>query len=180
MVLTAVDQLPGKVVHCFQFLLTFVLSTQLFPTALTPVLSSLYEYYMIDKHNKLLSSLRFLWNLKMLYVISLLVIYDTLISLICFFFMLFLIYLFWSSLQCVGFSFQWLCSLWSMGSRNKGLVVCEFVVHRLFLCNMWDFSRPGIEPVSPASTGRYLTTGPPRKSLLLSFSSSFFTYIKDT
>ena len=108
-----------KTVHCFQFFLTLVLSTQFFPTALTPVLSSLYDYYMIDKHNKLLSVLvRFLWNLKMLYIISLLVIYDTMISLICFFFMLFLIYSFWSSLQCVGFSSQWLCLLWSMGSRN--------------------------------------------------------------
>ena len=117
--LTAVHQLPEKAVNCFQFFLNLVLSTQFFPTALTPVLSSLYDYYMIDKHNKLLSVLvRFLWNLKMLYIISLLVIYDTMISLICFFFMIFLIYSFWSTLQCVGFSFQWLCLLWSMGSRN--------------------------------------------------------------
>ena len=93
---------------------------------------------------------RFLWNLKMLYIISLLVIYDTMISLICFFFMLFLIYSFWSSLQCVGFSSQWLCSLWSMGSRATGfrsLWVSD--AQAQFLYNMWDLSRPGIEPVSP-------------------------------
>ena len=70
-----------------------------FPTALTPVLSSLCDYYVIDKHGKLLSSLRFLWNLKM-YIISLLVIYDAMISLVHFFFMLLLIYSFG------------LCSVW--------------------------------------------------------------------
>ena len=37
-------------------------------------------------------------------------------------------------------------------------------MHRLFLHKMWDLSRPGIEPVSPALAGRYLTTGPPGKS----------------
>ena len=30
---------------------------------------------------------------------------------------------------------------------------------------MWDHPRPGIEPVSPALAGRFLTTGPPGKSL---------------
>ena len=109
-----------KTVHCFQFFLTLVLSTQFFPTALTPVLSSLYDYYMIDKHNKLLSVLvRVLWNLKMLYIISLLVIYDTMISL-TYFLMLFLICSFWSALQSMGFSSQWLRSLWSTGSRATG------------------------------------------------------------
>ena len=28
---------------------------------------------------------------------------------------------------------------------------------------MWDLPRPGLEPVSPALAGRFLTTGPPGK-----------------
>ena len=31
------------------------------------------------------------------------------------------------------------------------------------LCSMWDFPRPGLEPVSPALAGRFLTTAPPGK-----------------
>ena len=31
------------------------------------------------------------------------------------------------------------------------------------LCGMWDLPRPGIEPVSPALAGRFLTTVPPGK-----------------
>ena len=30
---------------------------------------------------------------------------------------------------------------------------------------MWNLSRPGIDPVSPALAGGFLTTGPPEKSL---------------
>ena len=33
--------------------------------------------------------------------------------------------------------------------------------------NMWNLPGPGIEPVSPALAGRFLTSGPPEKSLLL-------------
>ena len=58
----------------------------------------------------------------------------------------------------VGFSNLWVC-----------------VAQAQFLCNMWDLSRPGIEPMSAALAGRYLTTGPPRKSLFLSF--FFFFYL---
>ena len=32
---------------------------------------------------------------------------------------------------------------------------------------MWDLPRPGLEPVSPALAGGFLTTAPPGKSLLL-------------
>ena len=42
------------------------------------------------------------------------------------------------------------------------------------LCGMWDLPRPGLEPVSPALTGRFSTTVPPGKPLdlvLLSISS---------
>ena len=31
------------------------------------------------------------------------------------------------------------------------------------LCGMWDPPRPGLEPVSPASAGRFPTTAPPGK-----------------
>ena len=31
------------------------------------------------------------------------------------------------------------------------------------LRGMWDLPRPGLEPVSPASAGRFLTTAPPGK-----------------
>jgi len=31
-------------------------------------------------------------------------------------------------------------------------------------CSIWNLSRPGIKPVSPELTGRFLTTGSPEKS----------------
>ena len=34
---------------------------------------------------------------------------------------------------------------------------------------MWDLPGPGIEPISPALAGRFLTTGPPRKSTFCVF-----------
>ena len=33
------------------------------------------------------------------------------------------------------------------------------------LCGMWDFPRPGLEPVSPALAGRLSSTAPPGKPL---------------
>ena len=50
-------------------------------------------------------------------------------------------------------------------------------VHRLSSCSLWAVAssecgilgpQPGIEPLSPALQGRFLTTGPPGKSPLLS------------
>ena len=35
------------------------------------------------------------------------------------------------------------------------------------LRGMWDLPRPGLEPVSPALAGRFSTTAPPGKPLLL-------------
>ena len=37
------------------------------------------------------------------------------------------------------------------------------------LHGMWVLPRPGLEPVSPAPAGRFLTTAPPRKSPVFSF-----------
>ena len=36
---------------------------------------------------------------------------------------------------------------------------------------MWDLCRPGLEPVSPALAGGFLTTAPPGKPHTLAFSS---------
>ena len=73
--------------------------------------------------------------------------------------------------------------LWSMGSRSTGSVVVarglsscglRALERRLsscgarayLLCGMWDLPGPGLEPVSPALTGGFLTTVPPGKTLL--------------
>ena len=74
-----------------------------------------------------------------------------------------------SSLKCAGFSLPWLLLLRSTGSRAQGLCSCgsRALEHRLnscgtgtqLLCGMWDLPGPGIEPVSPALTGRFFTTG---------------------
>ena len=37
------------------------------------------------------------------------------------------------------------------------------------LCGMWELPRPGLEPMSPALAGGFLTTAPPGKSQLLLF-----------
>ena len=80
-----------------------------------------------------------------------------------------------SSLDCVGCSLQWLLLWWSMGSRHAGVSSCGSpdLKHRLSSCGpqawllrgTWDLPRPGIEPVSPAWAGRFLSTLPPGKSL---------------
>ena len=85
------------------------------------------------------------------------------------------------SLWCAGFSLQWLLLLWSTGSRCTCSVVVacrlsscgpQALECRLsscgaqaqLLCSMWDLPRPGIEPMSPALAGGFLTTVPPGKS----------------
>ena len=87
----------------------------------------------------------------------------------------------YSSLQCTGFSLRWLLLLRSMGSRHMGFSSCGTQLSscgwwapecRLsscgawtqLLCGMWDIPGPGLEPVSPALSGGFLTTVPPGKS----------------
>ena len=70
----------------------------------------------------------------------------------------------YSLLQCAGFSLQWLL-LWSMGSRCLGFSSCGSWAQLLW--GMWDLPRSGIEPVSLAWQGRFLTTGPPGKPRFL-------------
>ena len=84
-----------------------------------------------------------------------------------------------SSLQCAGFSLQWLLLLRSTGSRQAYFSSCgsRALECRLSSCGawaellrgMWDLPGPGIEPVSPALAGGFLSTVPPGKPLQLSF-----------
>ena len=78
-----------------------------------------------------------------------------------------------SSLRCAGFSLRWLLLLWSTGSRRAGFSSCgsQALERRLSSCGawaqllrgMWDLPGPGLEPVSPALAGGFLTTAPPGK-----------------
>ena len=52
------------------------------------------------------------------------------------------------------------CVLRSCGTRAYSFI------------GMWDLPRPGIEPISSALAGRFLTTGPPGK-----YSSPFFFFL---
>ena len=62
-----------------------------------------------------------------------------------------------------------------MGSRRVGFSSCGSwaLEHRLSSCGAWalllrgkwDLPGPGLEPVSPALAGVFLTTAPPGKSL---------------
>ena len=80
----------------------------------------------------------------------------------------------YSLLQCAGFSLWWLLLLRSMGSRRAGFSSCgsQAPEHRLSSCDaraqllrsMWDLPGPGLESVSPALAGGFLTPAPPRKS----------------
>ena len=48
----------------------------------------------------------------------------------------------------------------------------------LVACGMWDLPGPGLEPVSPALAGRFLTTAPPGKSYIMFFFKCFlFIYL---
>ena len=79
----------------------------------------------------------------------------------------------YSSLRCVSFSLWWLLLLRSTGSRCMGLSSCApwALERRLSSCgaqawllrDMWDFPGPGLEPVSPALAGGFLTTASPGK-----------------
>ena len=81
----------------------------------------------------------------------------------------------YSSLRCAGLSLRWLLLLRSTGSRHAGFSSCGSwaLECRLSSCGpwalllrgMWDLPGPGLEPVSPALAGGFLTTVPPGKSL---------------
>ena len=46
--------------------------------------------------------------------------------------------------------------------------------HRLSGCGMWDLRGPGIELVSPALAGGFLTTEPPGKFMIVSADAQHF------
>lgn len=60
-------------------------------------------------------------------------------------------------LWCVGFSFQWLLSLWRLSSRCMGLGALR----------LGRSSRARDRPMSLALAAGFLITGPPRKSLII-------------
>ena len=68
-----------------------------------------------------------------------------------------------SPVVCPGFSLWWLLLLWNNGSKVLGLSYCGTLA--LLLCCMWDLPGPGIQPMSPALVGGFLTTRTPRKPL---------------
>ena len=81
----------------------------------------------------------------------------------------------YSSLRCADFSLRWLLLLQSMGSRRVSFSSCGSwaLERRLSSCGaraqllsgMWDLPGRGLEPMSPALAGRFLTTAPPGKPL---------------
>ena len=77
----------------------------------------------------------------------------------------------YSLLRCAGFALRWLL-LWSMGSRHAGFSSCG--ARAQLLHGTWDLPGPGLKPVSPALTGRFLTTAPPGKSFYSKFYKSSF------
>ena len=51
----------------------------------------------------------------------------------------------------------------SCGSRALERRLCSCGTQASLLHGMWDLPGPGLEPVSPALAGRFLTTEPPGK-----------------
>ena len=50
------------------------------------------------------------------------------------------------------------CGLWALEHRLRSCSARAYLVHV-----MWDLPGPGLEPVSPALAGGFLTTAPPGK-----------------
>ena len=86
----------------------------------------------------------------------------------------------WAS-HCGGFS---CCRAWALGSWTSVAVACGLsscgswaLERRLsscgaqaqLVCGMCDLPRPGLEPVSPALAGGFLTTAPPGKPNVVEF-----------
>ena len=65
----------------------------------------------------------------------------------------------YSLLLSAGFSLYWLLLLEGTGSRDAG--VGSNGARAQLPHGMWDLPGPGMEPMSPVSAGRFLTTEPP-------------------
>ena len=80
--------------------------------------------------------------------------------------------------HCGGFS----CGAWALGQEGFSNCGSHALEHRLNSCGtwayllhgVWDLPGPGIKPVSPALVGRFLSSVPPGKSLLLFLIFWFF------
>ena len=86
----------------------------------------------------------------------------------------------YSSFQCTGICGSSFCRARALGAWASVVIVCGLsscdswaLEHRLnscgtwaqLLCSRWNLTGPGIETVSPASAGRFLSTAPQEKSL---------------
>ena len=56
------------------------------------------------------------------------------------------------------------CGSWALECRLSSCGARAYLLR-----GMWDLPRPGLEPVSPALAGRFLTTAPPGKCRDISF-----------
>ena len=72
-----------------------------------------------------------------------------------------------SSSRCTGLSLSRLLLLWSTGSRRAGSVVVAHGPSCSVACGI--FPDQGLEPVSPALAGRFSTTAPPGKPMMIAF-----------
>ena len=74
-----------------------------------------------------------------------------------------------ATLRCSSFSCcrAWAVGTWAFIVVARGLSSCGS--RGQLLCGMWDLPRPGLEPMSPALAGGFLTTAPPGKSPEKSF-----------
>ena len=61
--------------------------------------------------------------------------------------------------------------LCSTGFRRAGFSGCGTQAY--LLCGLWDLPGPGIEPMSPAMAGGFLSTVPPGKSIYFPFLKIF-------
>ena len=71
--------------------------------------------------------------------------------------------------HCSGFS---CCGAWALGARASVVVACGLSscgARAQLLHSTWDLPGPGIEPMSPALAGGFLTTASPGKSPRVSF-----------
>ena len=68
------------------------------------------------------------------------------------------------------------CGLSSCGSQALERRLGSCGARAWLLCSMWDLPRPGLEPMSPALAGEFLTSVPPGKSHY-AVSNSIFHFI---
>ena len=69
------------------------------------------------------------------------------------------------------------CRLSSCGSQTVERRLSSCGAQAQLLCGMWDLPGPGLEPVSPALAGRFLTTELRGKSLHLPFQSGCLSFL---